>query len=85
MHVVPVEHPIDLHHNLKNIAMAESQDVLYDKLADYQASLLRKCTKLYKETALVANDLLVENIKERAKNADIREFDEIFTRDFKGH
>lgn len=53
---------------------------LYKDQITYQASLLRKCTKLYKETVLLIHNLLVDSIKEAAMNSEIEEFDEIFTR-----
>lgn len=55
-------------------------DKLFNGLLTYQASLLRKCTKLYKETALIVNSLLVDKIKEKASDPDIKELDEIFSR-----
>ena len=55
-------------------------DKLFNGLLTYQASLLRKCTKLYKETSLIVNSLLVDKIKEKANDPDIKELDEIFSR-----
>ena len=50
-------------------------DILYDKVLTYKASLLRKCTKLYKETAITVNDLTVHKIKQRAMNSQIMEIE----------
>ena len=57
-------------------------DILYDKVLTYKASLLRTCTKLYKETAITVNDLTVHKIKQRAMNSQIMEIEEIFPREF---
>lgn len=82
MEIVPAEHPIDIHQNLVNLGMQSHADLLYDRRMNYQASLLRKCTKLYKETAICVNNLLVGKVKERAMNPDIKEFDEIYKLEF---
>ena len=58
--VYPAEHPIDIQHNLRNIGIQMHSDTLYDKDLTYKASLLRKCTKLYRETAITVNDLQVK-------------------------
>ena len=55
---------------------------LYDKELMYQASILRKCTKLYKETALTIHNLLVDKLKEKALNPDTLEIEDIFKREF---
>eukprot|EP00347_Sterkiella_histriomuscorum_P017245 403350129 len=81
-HTLPVEHPQDVHHHLKSYTRVKYSNEIYSKELDYQASLLRKCTKLYKENALVITEEFVDVVKERALNPDISEFDEIFTRDF---
>lgn len=44
--------------------------------------MLRKCTKLYKENAFVICNEFVDEIKKRAMNPEIEEFDEIFKREF---
>jgi len=62
------------------VAIDLFSDKLFNGLLTYQASLLRKCTKLYKETALIVNSLLVDKIKEKASDPDIKELDEIFSR-----
>ena len=82
MQIVPAEHPIDIHLNMVSLAMTEHSDLLYDKRINYQASLLRKCTKLYKQTAISVENNLVAQVYARAENPDIEEFDEIYKRDF---
>ena len=51
---------------------------------DYQASILRRCTKLYKKgTALLVDPpFMVDAIKRKAMNAEVRDFDAIFKRDY---
>ena len=51
---------------------------------EFQAGILRKCTKLYTSgvALLVDPPTHVDKIKEIAKDTDIREFDSIFTRSF---
>jgi hypothetical protein len=78
--VVPAEHPIDIHANLVNIAMLLHTDEIYSKSLTYQASFLRKCTKIYKETSMTMHNFLVDDVKKKAMNPSIEEFDEIFTR-----
>ncbi len=79
---MPAEYPIDIHNNINDIAKEFHADLLYAKELTYQASLLRKCTKLYKDTAILTHNYLVEKLKKYAMNPDIEEFDEIYKRDF---
>jgi hypothetical protein len=37
---------------------------------------------LYKENVLLVNSLIVEKVKQSAMNPDIKEFDEIFKREY---
>ena len=48
----------------------------------YNGSLYSKCLKLYKKTALVAEDWRVPQIQRAAQDPELEEFDKIFTRDF---
>lgn len=54
--------------------------LIYNNFTNYSASLLRKVTKLYKQTAIVVENELVDIVKEKALNPDIAEIDEIFKR-----
>lgn len=55
---------------------------MFGRLTEYNASLLKKCTKLYKRTALVADNARIAEIEEKFEDVDIPEFDQIFSRDF---
>ncbi|CDW83616.1 UNKNOWN [Stylonychia lemnae] len=79
---VPSEYPIDIHNCMKKIAVRDHQNILYDKFNEYQASFLKKCMSIYKETALICNDYTLKQIKDKAMNPDILEFDEIYSREF---
>ncbi len=59
----PAEHPIDIHHNLVQIAMKNYTDKLYGNQLIYSASMLRKCAKLYKETTMTIDNHLVQPLK----------------------
>ena len=48
----------------------------------YSAGMLRKCAKLYKETAITVDNHLVKPIKKQALDPDTLDIEEIFSRDF---
>ena len=60
--------------------MKDFMDDLYSPYLTFTASLLRKCAKLYKDTAITIHNLLVHRLKQIAINPDIQEIDQIFTR-----
>jgi hypothetical protein len=69
---------------LRQVCAQVEDEPLYTSLNAYNASLLTKCLKLYKKTALLADDCRVERVHQAAKDIDLPEFNQIFTRDFKG-
>ena len=75
---IPAYNPIDIHYSLRSIA-AEMN--IFDKLSLYNASLTKKCLRLYKKTYLLAEDERVPHIDTLLKE-DIPDFEEIFNRDF---
>lgn len=62
--------------------MDKFHDKMYKKLTDYNATLLRKCSKLYKQTAIVVEDSRVNKVKLAARNPDLPEFHEMFDRNY---
>ncbi len=82
MKIMPAEHPIDISSNIRDIAMKMFTDQLYGRQLTYSASLLRKCSKVYKETVITAENHLVKDLKQHAMNTDILEIEDIFPREF---
>ena len=82
MDCVPAYKPIDVHDCLKNIAIETAHDELYSRLTEYNVSLLKKCMRIYNHTVLVAHDFRINSIQSRFDDPDVREFDEIFSRNF---
>ena len=78
MQIAPAEHPIDVQSNLVNIGMKNFPDELYEKQLTYTASLLRKITKLYKDSCVTTHNLMVDKLKKYALNPDIEEIEDIF-------
>ena len=80
----PAYAPIDVHNRMREIASEKYEQELNGDLMEFQAGILRKCTKLYTNgvALLVDPPKQVDKIKEIAKNSDCREFDTIFTRQF---
>jgi hypothetical protein len=55
---------------------------LYSNYLTYAASLLRKCTKLYNNTAITINNNLAADFKKYATNSNISEIEDIYKREF---
>ena len=72
---IPAYHPIDIHYSLKSIATELN---VTDKHTIYNASLLKKCLRLYKKSYLVADNERVPHIQSAIKQEDLPDFDEIF-------
>lgn len=62
-----------------------NHDGIFDKLSEYNASLLKKCARLYKKNYLVVEDERVSAIEKLAKDPDLADFDEIFLRNFESN
>ncbi len=62
--------------------MKDNGDALYTNHIEYSASMLRKCAKLYKDTAITINDDLVSLLKQQSLNPSTKEIEDIFPRKF---
>lgn len=80
MAVIPVEHPIDLHSNLRQLAMGRHGELLYGKHMTYSSSLLRKCAKLYKDTSITIDNQLAKLLRKYAVDPNTPEIEDIFPR-----
>ncbi len=49
---------------------------------EYTASLLRKVTKMYDKSGILIDNTMVKTVKKMSMNPDIREFDELFKRNY---
>ena len=67
---------------MRSVTAEINHDGIFDKLSEYNASLLKKCARLYKKNILVAENERVKSIELLAKDPDLADFDEIFLRDF---
>lgn len=72
---IPAYNPIDIHNSLKLIASELFYEELYYKQTEYSASILKKCLKLYKRTAVVIDNSRVDKIQPHIENTEINEFD----------
>lgn len=55
---------------------------IYGSQLTYSASLLRKCAKIYKETAITIDNYLVKSLKEYSLDPNIAEIEDVFPRVF---
>lgn len=62
--------------------MKDNTDKLYGGHLQYSASILRKCSKLYKDTAITINEHLVKKLKQYSLDPDTKEIEEVFPREF---
>ena len=83
-HWFPSSAPIDIHNRLREVAADLYKEELYGDQMDYQASILRRCTKLYKKgTALLVDPPChVDSVKRKAQGSDVRDFDDIYKREY---
>lgn len=79
---MPAYDPTDVQKVLQMISAECHHEALYGKLSLYNASLLKKCLRLYKKTAMVVQDERVGPVEHLANMTELPEFDTIFKRDF---
>lgn len=80
--MVPAYDPIDLHKIMQVISAERHHEALYGKLSLYNASLVKKCLRLYKSSILLAQDERIGHVEKWANITELPEFDNIFKRDF---
>lgn len=79
---IPAYDPIDIHRSVKRICAENPSDPIHEPLVEFNASVLKKCMKLYKKTLLLTDDPRVIKVAQKAVDLDLSNFDDIFERDF---